>query len=98
MRLWHTFFAVFLFAIVLTVAKMPAGRVAIVVFITGVGELIFGLAALMLLFQSIGSLGEAEGLIDSVQSMVATVVIVAVASYLMVGLLTIGSAMVERVV
>ena len=98
MRLWHTAFAIFLFAIVLTVSRGSAGRVAIVVFVTGLAELICGVAAIMMLFQTIGSLGHSKGPLECVQFAMATLLVTAVAAWMMVAMLTLGARMVERVV
>ena len=98
MRLWHTTFAIFLFAMVLTISRGSAGRVAIVVFVTGSAELICGVATVMMLFQTIGSLGQSRGLLEGVQCAVATILVTAVAAWMMVAMLTLGARMVERVV
>ena len=98
MRLWHTIFAVFLVALILTAAREPAGRVAIIVFVTGSVELICGLTAVMMLFHTIGSLGHSRGFLESVQCVMATVLVTTVAAWMILAMLTIGARMVERVV
>jgi hypothetical protein len=98
MRLWHTTFAIFLFAMLLTISRGSAGRVAIVVFATGLAELICGVTAVMMLFQTVGSLGQSKGLLEGAQCVVATIVVTTVAAWMMVAMLTLGARMVERVV
>ncbi len=98
MRLWHTTYAVFVFAMMFTVAREPAGRVAIVIFITGLCVLVCTLTGLMLLFRTVGSLGEADGLFEAVQCAVATLVVGTVAAYIVVTLLGIGASLVQRVI
>ena len=98
MRLWHTTFAVLLVALLLTVLKEAAGRVAIVMFVTGTAELVCGIAAIMMLFQTLGSLGHAKGLLEAVQCLLATLLVTTVAAGMMVAVLTLGAMMVGRVV
>jgi hypothetical protein len=91
MRLAHVLFAVGLIAIVMTLFRDPFGRVFVIVFATGVGEVVLGLAALMALFQTVGALGQAEGLSDHAEALAATSVILAVASVTMSAWLFVGA-------
>ena len=98
MRLWHLSFAIVLIALVLTVAQDAVGLVAIVVFITGLGEAVVGTTAIMALFQTLGSLGEAKGIGAHAEAVVATTVVLAVSTAIMTGWLFIGAWIVHAVV
>ncbi len=98
MRVWHTTLAVFMAAMVLSLSKLPAGRVAIVVFATGTAELACGIAAMMALFQTVGSIGAAKGMLGQAFGLITTAVVLVVASTVMVGMLTVGIATINRVV
>lgn len=90
MRLWHWLLGAALLAVVLTIARDPAGRVAMVVFFTMVGEVIVGTTAIMMLFQTVGAIGEAKGLVEHAAAVFATTVVLAIGTALMWGLLVIG--------
>lgn len=90
MRLWHWLLGAGLLAIVLTIARDPAGRVAMVVFFTTMGEVVVGTTAIMMLFQTVGGIGEAKGLVQHVEALFATTVVLAVGTALMWGLLVVG--------
>lgn len=98
MRIWHAILSVFLTALLLTVAREPAGRVAIVVFFCGAGELACGTAAVMALFQAVGSIGEARGALEHAQCLLATGIVVLVGSGLMLSILSFCVTMVQVVV
>jgi hypothetical protein len=91
MRLWHVFFGVGLLAVMMTIARDPAGRVAMVVFFTTLGEVVVGTTAVMMLFQTVGAIGEAKGLYEHAEALVATTVVLALGTALMSGLLFIGA-------
>ncbi len=91
MRLWHLVFAVAIVSVVLTLVRDDAGRVAVIVFIFGVGECAFGIAALMALFQTVGAFGQARGLIAHASAIAATTLILATASTVMVAWLFVGA-------
>jgi hypothetical protein len=98
MRLWHLLLGVFLVSILLAISREPVGRVAIVVFLTGLGELVVGLTAVMMLFQTIGAIGNAEDLLSYVTAIGATLVVLVAASVTMNALFWIGAELVQRVV
>lgn len=98
MRILHILFAVFMLAMALTVAREPVGRVAIVVFVTLGGELICGLAAVMLLFQTVGSIGESRGVLEYVQCLMATAVVLVVSTGLMLAMLSLCVTTINRVI
>ena len=98
MRVWHIIFAVFLVALLLTIARDPTGRVAVVVFVCGVAEIGCGIAALMMLFQTVGSFGQARGTLEHVQSALATGIVLLVASAVMLAMLAFCVVTIQRVV
>jgi hypothetical protein len=95
MRILHLIFAILVFALVLSLWREPAGRVAIIVFGTGVGELIFGLTTVMVLFQSVGLIGEARGPIRHAEAIAITTLVLAVATTVMTGWLFLGGWLVR---
>jgi hypothetical protein len=98
MRLWHLVLVILFLAILLTVAREEAGRVAIVVFATGLVELVLALAAIMSLFRTMGAIGEARTLFGYCEAVLATLLVLVVASALMNGILWIGYWLVEAAV
>ncbi len=98
MRIWHLIVAVIITATFLTLWRDPVGRVALIVFVTGLGEVFFGLTALLALFRTIGAIGQARRLSAYAEALVATGLVLVVASALMNGLLWIGVWLVQRVV
>src|SRR4051794_19686015 len=91
MRLWHTLFLVAGLACVLTLTREPIGRAFVIVFLTGLGEVGFGLAAVLALFQTVGALGEAKGLFAHAEALMATTVVLALSTALMSGWLFVGA-------
>src|SRR5262249_48244116 len=59
MRLWHLFVFIMVMGMVLAIARDPVGRIAMIVFVTALGEVVIGTTAILALFQTIGSLAEA---------------------------------------
>ncbi len=98
MRLWHLLLGVFFVSILLAISREAVGRVAIVVFATGLGELVLGLTAVMMLFQTIGAIGQAEDLLSYAEAIGATLVVLVVASVSMNALFWVGAEMVQRVI
>jgi hypothetical protein len=98
MRILHIIYAVFMLAMALTIAREPVGRVALVVFIALGAELICGLTAVMLLFQTVASIADARDALEYVQSLMATAIVLAVASGLMLAMLSLALTMIGRVI
>jgi hypothetical protein len=96
MRILHLILLVFFTAIILTLAREPAGRVAIVVFFTGLAECIFGTMAIMSLFQTVGAIGEADRPVAYLEAIIRTALVLLVATLTMNGLLWIGVWLVQR--
>ena len=65
MKILHILFAVFLAAIMMTIARDPVGRVALIVFLTGLGVLGLATASLMLLFRALSAIGSAESTVPT---------------------------------
>jgi hypothetical protein len=87
MRLW-TFLVLLVFlAIGFTLSRDPVGRVAVIVFVTGLIELAIGTTAIMTLFRTVGAIGRAESPAAYMQAVASTAMVVLVASIIMVGLL-----------
>jgi hypothetical protein len=83
MRLWHLFVFIIILATVLAIARDPVGRVAMIVFITALGEVIIGTTAILALFQTIGSLGEAKGLVAHAEAVATTTLVLVLATAIM---------------
>ena len=98
MRLWHMFLLVAALAIVMTLFRDPMGRVFVIVFATGAGELVLGLAGVLALFQTIGAVGEARGLYDHLEALAATGVVLGLATCMMSGWLFAGAWLVATLV
>jgi hypothetical protein len=90
MRLWHMVSAVAFLALVLTLFRDPISRVFLIVFTTGLGEVVLGLLAVMTLFETIGAIGEAKGLAEHAEALAATSVVLCVAWAVMGGWLFVG--------
>jgi hypothetical protein len=95
MRLWHTLFMVAALACVLTLTRDPVGRAFVIVLLTGLGEVGFGLAAVLALFQTVGALGEAKGVYAHAEALAATTVVLTLSTALMSGWLFIGAWLVS---
>lgn len=98
MRILHIVYAVFMLAMAFAVAREPVGRVALVVFIALGGELVCGTTAVMLLFQTIASIADSRDTLECVQGLMATAIVLAVASGLMLAMLSLAMTMVGQVV
>jgi hypothetical protein len=98
MRILHLLVIVFFTAILLTIARDPVGRVAIVVFFTGLIEFVFGLMAIMTLFQTVGSFGHANHPGAYIEAILSTALVLLVSTVTMDGLLCIGIWLVQRAV
>jgi uncharacterized membrane protein len=94
MRIAHLVLIVAVLALGMSLTREPMGRVFVIVFLTGVGELVLALAAIMALFQTVGALGEARTLFDHCEAFLATVVVLAVGSTAMCGWMFAGAWMV----
>jgi hypothetical protein len=83
MRLWHLIVFILALSLILAVVRDQVGRVALVVFATGVGEFVMGTTAVMALFRTIGALGEAKGLVAHVEAVATTTLVLVIATAMM---------------
>jgi hypothetical protein len=95
MRLSTLLFAILVIGTILGIARDEVGRVAVIVFFTGLGTTASGVAAIMALFQTIGAFGEARSLAAHVEALAATVLVLTVGSMVMLGLLFTGGLLVQ---
>jgi hypothetical protein len=98
MRLWHLFVAIMALSLIFTIIRDPVGRIALIVFLTGLGEVVFGTTAILALFQTIGSLGEAKGLFDHAEAVAATALVLIVATTIMSSWLFAGAWLVQSAI
>jgi hypothetical protein len=95
MRISTLLFAVLVIGMILGIVRDEVGRVAVIVFFTGLGTSIVGVAALMALFQTVGAIGEAKTLSAHVEALCATVLVLTVGSTVMLGFLFGGGLLVQ---
>jgi hypothetical protein len=95
MRLWNLAFAIFLIGMILGIVRDEVGRVAVIVFFTGLGASISGVASIMALFQTVGAFGEARTLSSHVEALAATVLVLIFGSAVMLGLLFAGGLLIR---
>lgn len=93
-----TMFLVFGAALVFTLLRDEVGRVAVIVFLTGVGVTGGGLMAIMALFQTVGAFGEARTLVGYLEAIIATALVLAVGSSAMLFLMFGGAYLVKLAV
>jgi hypothetical protein len=97
MRLWHLTLLILLVSLLLAIGRDVVGRIALIVFITALGEVVFGTTAVMALFQTIGALGMARGLFEHGQAVAATTLVLIGATTIMSTWLFIGAWLVHLV-
>jgi hypothetical protein len=97
MRLWHLVLLILVLGILLGIIRDPVGRIALIVFVTAVGEVILGTTAVMALFQTIGAIGMARGLFEHTQAVAATTLVLVFATAVMSIWLFIGAWLVQAV-
>ena len=95
MRLWHLFVFILGLGLVLTIVRDPVGRIALIVFVTALGEVIIGTTAVLALFQTIGSLGEAKGLFAHAEAVATTTLVLIIATTIMSSWLFAGAWLVQ---
>lgn len=98
MRLWHILVLVLALAVILTVCRSQVGRVALVVFCTGLIEVILGTTAIMNLFKTLAAFGQARGLLAHIEALAATAVVLMIASLSMNGVLWVSLALLGQIV
>jgi hypothetical protein len=97
MRLWHLVLMILVLGILLSIIRDPVGRIALIVFVTAIGEVVFGTTAVMALFQTIGAIGLARGLFEHTQAVAATTLVLIFATAVMSLWLFIGAWLVQAV-
>ena len=95
MRISTLLLAVLVIGTILGIVRDEVGRVAVIVFFTGLGTSVAGVAAIMALFQTIGAFGEARTLSSHVEALAATVLVLAFSSAIMLALLFTGGLLVQ---
>ncbi len=95
MRISTLVFAILVIGTILGIARDEVGRVAVIIFFTGLGTVIAGLTSVMALFQTIGALGEAQNLSAGVEALAATLVVLAVGSATMLGVMFGGGLLIQ---
>ncbi len=95
MRLWHLVVVILAIGVILAIARDQVGRIALIVFVTALGEAIFGTTAVLALFQTIGGIGEAKGLFNHVEAVATTALVVVIATAVMAFWLFAGAWLVQ---
>jgi hypothetical protein len=95
MRLSNLLFAILVIATVMGISRDEVGRVAVIVFFTGLGTIVVVLGAIMALFQTIGAFGHAQSVLSHVEALAATAVVLVVSSSVTLGLLFAGAQLVQ---
>ncbi len=95
MRLWHLVVLILALAVFLSIIRDPVGRIALTVFITALGEVVIGTTAVMALFQTIGSFGEAKGLFAHAEAVATTILVLVLATTVMSSCLFMGAWLVR---
>lgn len=85
MRLFHLVVLVALMSVVMAMARDPFTRAFLIVLVTGLGEVFLGVVSVMSLFQTVGALGSARGLVEHAEALAATSVVLAIATAMMGG-------------
>jgi hypothetical protein len=98
MRLSSLLFAVLVIAMILGIARDEVGRVALIVFFTGLGTAIAGVTSIMALFQTVGAFGMARSFSSHIEALAATIVVVVVGSSVMLGLMFVGGVLVQMAI
>jgi len=95
MRLWHLLVFIAAFGVILTIVRDQVGRIALIVFVTALGEVIIGTTAVMALFQTIGSLGEAKGLFAHAEAVATTTLVLIIGTTIMSSVLFVGAWLIQ---
>ena len=71
------------------------GRIALIVFLTALGEVVLGTAAVLALFQTIGAIGMARGLYERGGAVAATTLVLIIGTTVMSFWLFLGAWLVQ---
>ena len=88
-------FFVLVLAVVFTLLRDEVGRVAVVVFVTGLGVTVGGVTVIMSLFQILGHLGEARTLAGHVEALAACVLVLTLGSGTLLATMFVGAYLVR---
>src|SRR5262249_22578053 len=83
MRLWHLFVVILCLGLILAIVRDRVGRIALIVFVTALGEVIIGTTAVLALFQTISALGEAKGVVAHAEAVATTTLVLLIATAVM---------------
>jgi hypothetical protein len=95
MRIWHLVTSILTIGILLAIMRDPVGRIALIVFATALGEVVFGTTAVMALFQTIGAFGEAKSLFAHAEALATTTLVLIIATAVMSSWLFAGAWLVQ---
>lgn len=95
MRLLTLMFFILVLAVAFALLRDEVGRVAVIVFVTGLGVTVGGLAAIMSLFQTLGAFGEARTLPAHVEALAASALVLAFGSGAMLATMFAGAWLVR---
>src|ERR1017187_2877471 len=95
MRLWHLLVVIVALSLILAIVRDTVGRIALIVFVTALGEAIIGTTAVLALFRTIGGIGEAKGLFAHAEAFATTALVVIIATTVMASWLFAGAWMVK---
>jgi hypothetical protein len=98
MRLGQLVFGIAIIGTLMALYREPIGRVFIIVFFTGLGEIVFGMTSLMALFQTVGAIGEADSISSHLEALLQTLVVLTIATAIMSGWLFAGAWLIQIVV
>ena len=88
-------FIVLVLGTIMGIARDEVGRVAVIVFFTGLGTCVAGVASIMALFQTFGAHGEARTIGAHVEALASTILVLTVGSFAMLGLLFGGGLLLQ---
>ncbi len=95
MRIWHILVVIFALACVFGIARSDVGRVAVIMFFTGLCEFVLGTTAVMHLFKTIGSFGEAKTMFGHIEAVIATILVLALATVAMNVVFWLGGSLLQ---
>ncbi len=95
MRLSTLLFAILLLAVLMAIFRDEVGRVAVIVFFTGLATCAGTLTAIMALFQTVGAFGEARTLGGHVEALASTLLVLVVTSAVIPGVMFSGAVLVQ---
>jgi hypothetical protein len=98
MRLWHLVVVILALSLIFTIVRDPVGRIGLIVFLTALGEAVFGTTAVLALFQTIGALGEAKGLFAHAEAVATTALVLIIATTIMSSWLFAGAWLVQAAI